>query len=85
MQETEQLETMALIQELSSEYFLEQEARVKQGLGRDGETVVVIQEEEVEEEYQIQEMEGSVSNVRGWFYYFFSNDKFQELKHYAGS
>jgi len=83
----EQLETLSLIEELSSEYYLEQEARTKQGLGKEGETLVVIKttEEGVEvaggaggdsNEGEIQD----VPNPIRWYYYFFSQDALPGLE-----
>ena len=46
--EQDKLHTLALIEQLSSEYYLESEARTKQGLSREGETVYVIQDSEIE-------------------------------------
>ena len=83
--ESEQLETMALIQELSSEYFLESEGRVKQGLGQEGETVIVIQDNDNGLDDGAQEVESSGPNVARWFNYFFMHDKFESLKDYEGS
>lgn len=86
-QEQLHLETTSLIQQLSSEYFLEHEGRVKQGLAREGETVIVIEdslnvrqngEDEVGEN-------DSITNVTSWFYYFFAPDIFAQLISYEGS
>lgn len=83
-QETQQLETMTLIQQLSSEYFLEYEGRMKQGLGGAGETVIVIQEDKEADMDLAQQHNTGITNVTRWFYYFFSPERFEELKVYEG-
>lgn len=80
----EELATLSLIQQLSSEYFLETEGRTKQGLGKEGEQLVIITgvEEEVSEEsagFFEAYTEGGISNPMRWFYYFFRPDVFSEL------
>ena len=84
-QESEQLETMALIQELSSEYFLESEGRIKQGLGQEGETVIVIQNNGNSDGQDKDEVDDGMTNVARWFYYFFASNTFNELKEYEDS
>ncbi len=84
-QESEQLETMALIQELSSEYFLESEGRIKQGLGQEGETVIVIQDDENGDGQDQDGVDDGMTNVARWFYYFFASNTFNELKGYEDS
>jgi len=84
-QEQEQLETMALIQELSSEYFLESEGRIKQGLGQEGETVIVIQDNDKDNDQNSEEADDGLTNVSRWFYYFFAQDTFIDLVEYEDS
>lgn len=84
--ESDQLDTLNLISDLSSEYYLEQEGRTKQGLGREGETLVIIQGEpdssgngddlETLGSYSLD----SLGNPARWFFYFFANDTFEKLK-----
>ena len=82
--EQDQLETLSLIDELSSEYYLEEEARTKHGLGREGETLVVIQSQDqnitssVDGTMAAEEVT-DISNPRRWFYYFFRQDLFMKL------
>lgn len=83
--QSNQLETMALIQELSSEYFLESEGRMKQGLGQEGETVIVIQDDIHDLEDDSEQAGDGMTNVARWFYYFFSPDTFKELTEYENS
>jgi len=83
--ETEKLETLGLIEELSSEYYLERQARTKHGLGEPGETLVVIQDE-AEDEAAIaaaaaaDEALAQTSNPQRWYYYFFDKEMFAKLK-----
>ncbi|MBU4315425.1 septum formation initiator family protein [Patescibacteria group bacterium] len=86
-QEQTRLETMNLISQLSSEYYLEQEGRVKQGLAKEGETVVVIQDDistKLEQDGDIN-IESGISNITRWFYYFFSRDTFDQIAKYEDS
>jgi len=86
-QEQLHLETSSLIDQLSSEYFLEHEGRVKQGLGREGETVIVIEDDLgsslSDKETDLQD--DNMTNVTRWFYYFFSHDVFDGLVSYESS
>jgi len=80
--EQENLSMNQLIQELSSEYFLEREGRIKHGLAEDGETLIIVKEndepfvpvflEEDEEEFDI-------SNAMTWYFYFFDRATFREI------
>ncbi|MDP2631441.1 MAG: septum formation initiator family protein [Candidatus Uhrbacteria bacterium] len=85
--ENEQLDTMNLINQLSSEYYLENEARIKHGLGREGETLVLIEDLEYVDEVPAGQDDfldtlapGGVGNPARWFYYFFNKSTFDELK-----
>ncbi len=81
--EQDQLDTLALIEQLSSEYYLESEARTKQGLGREGETVYVIQDGDDHsgsESGSQQSEEISFSNPARWFLYFFDPVTFDGLE-----
>lgn len=80
--ETEQLETLNLIDELSSEYALEREARTKFGLGEVGETLIVVQDSPVGE-VDLTSGEEDVlpaSNPVRWFYYFFDKEAFEQTR-----
>ncbi len=79
--EERRLATLDLLDTLSSEYYLEREGRLKQGLARPGEELVVITDNEREEE----EIVGgvildNVSYPMRWFYYFFDREQFDALK-----
>ena len=79
--EQDQLDTLALIEQLSSEYYLESEARTKQGLGREGETVFIIQDDDDPAigALAVEEPEVSYSNPQRWFLYFFDPTTFAQL------
>jgi len=66
-----QLETVSLLSQLASPYYLEGEARVKQGLGKDGETLLVIETPQVTTSSASASEERVISNPINWFYYFF--------------
>jgi|GEM_PF-2061014 cell division protein FtsB len=85
-QEQTRLETMDLISQLSSEYYLEQEGRIKQGLGRDGEVVVIIQDDinSAGTDDDFSTKDSKISNVIYWFYYFFSREEFMAIVPYEG-
>jgi cell division protein FtsB len=85
-QEQTRLETMDLISQLSSEYYLEQEGRIKQGLGREGESVVIIQDDikSVGTDYSYGTKDSKISNIIYWFYYFFSREEFKAIVPYEG-
>ncbi len=80
----QQLETLDLIDSLSSEYYLEREGRTKQGLTKPGEEVIVIAGEDIgviEEEvpYGISSLD-QVGYAQRWFYYFFDQERFDYLR-----
>lgn len=86
--EQDQLHTLALIDQLSSEYYLESEARTKQGLAREGETVYVIQDDQLNqdgsEDGSGQMSQYDASNPVKWFFYFFHPTLFQSLQNEEG-
>lgn len=82
--ESDQLNTLSLIDQLSSEEYLEREARTKHGLAEPGETLVVIQEPgsnigEVDSALFDEEVV-PVPNTTKWFYYFFDRQAYGDLK-----
>jgi cell division protein FtsB len=68
---TQRSSTLALIDYLSSESFLEEEGR-EQGLGKEGETLLVVQLPEEEDEEVLQEER---SYLLAWFTYFFAPEE----------
>lgn len=79
--ESQQLDTLDLINELSSEYALEREARTKFGMGEQGETLIVVQDAPITEfDAPASEEPIPVGNPVRWFYYFFDKESFEELK-----
>lgn len=67
--ERDRLASFELIEQLSSEYFLETEARTEYGLAAPGEDVIVFAETEPEEAPEDTMRERS--NPEKWFSYFF--------------
>lgn len=79
--ETDQLNTLSLIESLSSEYYLETEARTKHGLAKEGETLIVVQQDGVNHGSVLGVQEDSLNflpNYQRWFYYFFDKDRLIE-------
>lgn len=78
------METQRLIEDLSSEYFVEKEGRTKHGLARPGENVIVVadgidlEQEVAEVRYGIASLE-AVPLPERWFYYFFLRERFDYL------
>lgn len=82
----ENLAAIDLIDQLSSEYYLERQAREKQGLARPGETLIIVKEDLAQPRgtSAVENMEApQVSNPQAWFYYFFVKERYQELQSYA--
>jgi len=77
------LHTMALIDTLSSEYYLEGEGRIKHSLAKDGETLIILQGDQTETAAQGERVTGfslgSASNARIWYFYFFNKGAFDRL------
>ena len=79
--EDERLESMQLIEELSSTYYLESEARKKRGMGKEGETLVVVQGVDASDDSATEVQAGDdVPNTLRWFYYFFDRPRFEALR-----
>lgn len=81
--ETQHLESLALIRDLSSEYYLEKEAREKRGLGNPGEKMIIVNTGEGEApqpEVLGVATDESVSNPTRWWYYFFDPSRFKEMR-----
>ncbi|MCH8049556.1 septum formation initiator family protein [Patescibacteria group bacterium] len=82
--ETEKLNTLDLIEELSSEYYLEREARTNHGLGEPGETLIVIQDQgsrdlEASDKEDEDQALRQTENPARWFNYFFDKETFEKL------
>ncbi len=77
-----QLTALSVIQSLSSEYYLEGEARAKHGLAKAGEEEVVIQQAGTAGVAitDTRNEAASTSNLLRWYYYFFNKQKFAELR-----
>lgn len=79
--EHDQLAALSVIEALSSEYYLEGEARQKRGLARPGEELIVIEEAYAADSYgdESDALDDDASNLVRWFYYFFDREKFDTL------
>lgn len=77
----EQLQALAVIESLSSEYYLEGEARKKHGMARTGEELIIVNEAVLQEDRTAAVAAAAeVGNATRWFYYFFDHTRFQELQ-----
>ena len=80
--ETQRLESVDLIRDLSSEYYLEKEAREKRGLGNPGEKLLIVDtgaKPEPKEEVLGIATDESISNPTRW-YYFFDPSRFEQMR-----
>lgn len=80
--EEQRLQSMQLIEELSSTYYLESEARKKRGMGKDGETLIVVQGADQESDAVAAKAQvgDDVPNPLRWFYYFFDRPQFDAMR-----
>ncbi len=80
--ENRNLEILELSKELTSEEFLEREARLKLGLQKPGETVAVVGVGSGTEEPVVKrEVNASrKGNAKRWYYYFFDQDRLNALR-----
>lgn len=78
----QKLESLSLINDLSSEYYLEGEARAKRGMGEPGEQLVIVdlpdETQPTGEVLGIATDEG-ISNPTRWWYYFFNRARFEAM------
>lgn len=82
--EGKRLEFLDLINTLSSEYYLEGEARVKQGMAKPGETLVLVDTNNAKLDERglvlgVSDEASGISNPARWFYYFFDHGRFVEI------
>ncbi|KKW28784.1 MAG: hypothetical protein UY72_C0062G0005 [Candidatus Uhrbacteria bacterium GW2011_GWD2_52_7] len=80
--ESDRLEAMQLISDLSSTYYLESEARTKRGLGEPGETMIVVQGDDDDSGAQDAARElgqADIPNPLRWFYFFFDHAQYEQL------
>lgn len=78
----QKLESLSLINDLSSEYYLEGEARTKQGMGEPGEKLVIVDLPKAEQpQGQVLGIatDQSISNPTRWWYYFFNRARFEAM------
>lgn len=77
----EQLQALAVIETLSSEYYLEGEARKKHGMAKAGEELIIVSDTALQAEHETAVAAAAeVSNPTRWFYYFFDHAQFQKLQ-----
>lgn len=75
-----QLESLSVIEQLSSEYYLEGEARRKHGLAKEGEELAIIDDDgTTNDELRNTTETTSSSNVMRWWQYFFDRDAFDDV------
>lgn len=80
--EQEQLQALAVIESLSSEYYLESEARKKHGMAKPGEELIIVDEDALTAQAAADAHAAAeeVGNVTRWFYYFFDHQQFEDLR-----
>jgi cell division protein FtsB len=84
--EGKRLQFLDLIDKLSSQYYLEGQARTKEGLAKPGETLVVVDTGEGAAAHEAGQVLGAtdslagVSNPTRWFYYFFDRARFDSMR-----
>lgn len=94
--EAENLDLTAIMSAVQTETYIEQEARIKLGLAKPGEKVVIFseQDQQVAKIPDGQFDKGNISdqsikaweklaNPRKWWYYFFNSNKFDLIKVYG--
>lgn len=76
----ERVKTLDLVKRLSSSYYLEQEARTKEGLVKPGEKRIVLTDPSSQDGTQIDSSDlAAVSNPMRWFAYFFDCELYDRL------
>ena len=76
----DRVKTLDLVKQLSSSYYLEQEARTKEGLAKPGETRIVLTEPATAASTESSNIDPStISNPMRWFDYFFDRAAYDEL------
>jgi len=79
------LEFLDLIDKLSSQYYLEGQARTKEGLAKPGETLLVVDAGQSATTVTAGKVLGATDSLEGvnnptrWFYYFFDRSKFDAI------
>lgn len=79
----QKLASLSLISDLSSEYYLEGEARTKRGMGEPGEQLIIVDLPEdtvVEGEVLGIATDEGISNPTRWWYYFFNRSRFEAMR-----
>lgn len=81
--EADRLAAVDLMNNLSSTYYLESEARTKRGMGESGETMIVVKDQSGSSTQDItylpEETDVDSPNPLHWFYYFFDHARFEAM------
>jgi cell division protein FtsB len=78
----QKLTSLSLISDLSSEYYLESEARTKRSMGEPGEQLIVVDLPETTQptgEVLGAATDLGISNPTRWWYYFFNRSRFESM------
>lgn len=78
--EGEKLESLSVIESLSSEYYLEGEARRKHGLAKAGEQLVIVDDADAGTVSIDVGDDAMTSNAARWWEYFFDHGSFEERR-----
>lgn len=79
--EGEKLESLSVIESLSSEYYLEQEGRLKHGLAKPGEQLVIVYDAQAASvSGEDEDTASHISNPVRWYYYFFDHARYEQLQ-----
>lgn len=78
--EGEKLESLSVIESLSSEYYLEGEARRKHGLAKAGEQLVIVDDADAGTVSIDVGDDAMTSNAERWWEYFFDHGSFEERR-----
>lgn len=90
--ENENSEIIALMNSIQTETYIEREARIKLGLAKPGEKVVILPDSREDNQTKTNidyaaeipaEDLSAVANPRKWWYYFFDINKFDMIKIYG--
>ena len=96
--EAQNSDISALMNSVQTETYIEREARIKLGLAKPGEKVVVLPGSQISKNTSVTEDGAnvfltsedpvdlsSIANIRKWWYYFFDTNKFEMIKYYGNT
>lgn len=82
--EADRLAAVNLINDLSSTYYLEGEARTKRGMGESGETMIIVKNDAASAENggdaHEETNDADAPNPLHWLYYFFDHPRFEAMR-----